>query len=100
MIISGGGPRSYRTIFMDGRRMPAEERWMGWVYGLVVGGAVGNLIDRVINGYVVDFVLVHWRAYYFPAFNVADAALSVGAVMWIGVMIAEHRRDRRRQSSS
>lgn len=86
-------------ILYELRRLPADQRVMGWVYGLIAGGAVGNLIDRVLHGYVVDFVLLHWQPYYFPAFNVADAALTVGAVLWIGVMIAEYRRDRQRQAA-
>ena len=48
---------------------------------LVVGGAAGNLIDRVWLGYVVDFVDVYWRGWHFWAFNVADAAISIGAVL-------------------
>jgi signal peptidase II len=47
---------------------------------LVLGGALGNLIDRVRLGYVVDFIHVHWESAYFPAFNVADSAITVGAV--------------------
>ena len=47
---------------------------------LVMGGALGNLIDRVRLGYVVDFIHVHWDSAYFPAFNVADSAITVGAV--------------------
>lgn len=46
---------------------------------LVLGGAIGNLIDRVRFGYVVDFVSVHWDRHYFPAFNVADAGITIGA---------------------
>lgn len=87
-------------IVYELRRMPREEQLMGWVYGLVVGGAVGNLLDRVIHGYVLDFVLVHWDRYYFPAFNVADSALSVGAALWIGAMILEYRRSRGGESAS
>ncbi|MEQ8857686.1 MAG: signal peptidase II [Pseudomonadales bacterium] len=86
-------------IVYELRRLPPEQRIMGWVYGLIVGGAVGNLIDRVVHGYVVDYVLLHWQQYYFPAFNVADTALTLGALLWIGVMIAEHRRERQEPSS-
>jgi signal peptidase II len=50
---------------------------------LIVGGAAGNLLDRVITGSVVDFVDVYWRTYHFWAFNVADSAISVGAVLLI-----------------
>jgi len=47
---------------------------------LVLGGALGNLIDRALFGHVIDFLVVHYDQYYFPAFNVADAAISLGAV--------------------
>ena len=46
---------------------------------LVLGGALGNVIDRVWHSYVIDFVYFHWQDWYFPAFNIADAAISVGA---------------------
>lgn len=58
-----------------------KEVWLGWSLALILGGAVGNLVDRVGWGYVIDFVIVHYQHYYFPAFNVADAAISVGAAM-------------------
>ena len=54
---------------------------------LVVGGAVGNLIDRVTVGYVVDFVDVYWRGWHFWAFNVADAGITIGASLLILDMI-------------
>lgn len=50
---------------------------------LVLGGALGNLVDRIHLGYVVDFISVHYRDWYFPTFNVADAAISVGAFLII-----------------
>ena len=57
----------------------------GWpgrlAIGLIFGGAVGNLIDRARFGAVVDFVDVYWRAWHWPAFNVADSAISVGVVV-------------------
>jgi signal peptidase II len=48
---------------------------------LIMGGALGNLIDRLRIGHVVDFVLAHWHGAYFPAFNVADSAITVGAAL-------------------
>jgi signal peptidase II len=48
---------------------------------LILGGALGNLIDRLWLGYVVDFISVHYRDWYFPTFNVADSAISVGAAL-------------------
>ncbi|RYD15388.1 MAG: lipoprotein signal peptidase [Lysobacteraceae bacterium] len=50
---------------------------------LVIGGAIGNLVDRLRHGHVVDFVQVYWREWVFPAFNVADSAITVGAAMLI-----------------
>ncbi len=50
---------------------------------LVIGGALGNIWDRVLLGYVVDFVELHYNGYYWPAFNVADSAISLGAVLLI-----------------
>jgi len=50
---------------------------------LILGGALGNLIDRIAYGYVVDFLLFHWDTHYFPAFNVADSAITGGAFLLI-----------------
>lgn len=61
------------------RKVPPEDTKMSVALSLVMGGAVGNLIDRVVYGYVIDFLDFHWdRAYHFPAFNVADSAICVG----------------------
>ncbi len=79
-------------IIYELKRLPREDRVMGWVYGLILGGAIGNLIDRLLHGYVVDFILVHYQQHNFPAFNIADSALFCGAVLWILVMIHEHRQ--------
>ncbi|MEM7078152.1 MAG: signal peptidase II [Pseudomonadota bacterium] len=72
-------------------RLRREERAMGWVFGLILGGAIGNLIDRWLNGYVVDFIYFNYEQYTFPAFNIADSALFCGAALWIYLMIQEHR---------
>jgi len=56
---------------------------------LIIGGAAGNLIDRVVAGSVVDFVDVYWRTYHFWAFNVADSAISVGVAVMIVDMLGE-----------
>ena len=64
---------------------------MGLVYGFIRGGAWGNLEGRRVNGYVVDFILVHYERHIFPAFNVADSALFCGVAIWIWLMIAESR---------
>lgn len=67
-------------IGLYARQLQAHERWARVGLALILGGALGNLIDRVRLGYVIDFVDVYWRGWHFWAFNVADAAISVGAV--------------------
>ncbi len=69
------------------RRYPQQTLFC-FALGLILGGAIGNLIDRALWGYVVDFVQVHYySSYFFPAFNVADSAISVGAglLIWDGL---------------
>lgn len=61
----------------------AGSSWMAAALALVLGGALGNLVDRVRWGYVVDFVYFNYEQWYWPAFNVADMAISVGAVMLV-----------------
>jgi signal peptidase II len=57
--------------------------WVSGAFALVLGGALGNLYDRLMLGYVVDFVQLHAAGYYWPAFNVADSAITVGVAMLI-----------------
>jgi signal peptidase II len=66
------------------RRLPAKGQWLlAAGLSLILGGALGNVIDRVLHGYVIDFIRVHWEEHYFPAFNVADTAISIGAALII-----------------
>lgn len=59
---------------------------------LILGGAIGNVVDRLLHGYVVDFIQLHWRGWYFPSFNIADSAISVGAALLIWDEIRRVRR--------
>jgi signal peptidase II len=59
-----------------------------------LGGAIGNIIDRVLQGAVVDFLLFYWRGSYFPAFNVADSAITIGAALLIIDELLRVRRSR------
>ncbi|HEY3635516.1 MAG TPA: signal peptidase II [Caldimonas sp.] len=68
------------------------QRVFGWALALILGGALGNVIDRLLHGHVVDFLQVHWKSHYFPSFNVADSAITVGAVL---LVLDELRRVRR-----
>jgi signal peptidase II len=63
--------------------LPATQRIARYGLALILGGAVGNLIDRATAGYVVDFVDVYWRGVHFWAFNVADSAITVGVVLML-----------------
>ncbi|MGA9856044.1 MAG: signal peptidase II [Gammaproteobacteria bacterium] len=60
-----------------------RHRWRAAALALVLGGALGNVIDRIAHGYVIDFIQVHYHGWYFPAFNVADSAITVGAIMLV-----------------
>jgi signal peptidase II len=66
---------------------------------LIVGGALGNLIDRLYLGHVVDFISVHWSDAYFPAFNVADSAISIGAALVIFDSLREAVHERRAKAA-
>lgn len=76
------------------RRHPGQKLF-SFALACILGGALGNVIDRLVHGYVVDFIQVHWRnAYYFPAFNIADSAITIGAACLI---LDELLRVRRRR---
>ncbi|AOE77618.1 MULTISPECIES: signal peptidase II [Pseudomonas] len=64
------------------KRLGRDDTWLAIALALVLGGALGNLYDRIALGHVIDFILVHWQnRHYFPAFNFADSAITVGAIM-------------------
>jgi len=64
------------------KRLGRDDTWLAIALALVLGGALGNLYDRIALGHVIDFILVHWQnRWYFPAFNFADSAITVGAIM-------------------
>ncbi len=64
-------------------RLGPQKRWEAAALALVLGGALGNLYDRATLGYVVDFIVVHYQEHYWPAFNIADSAICVGAAMLV-----------------
>lgn len=89
---AGGWQRWFFTVIAAGvsavlvvwiYRLKQHEKLLAIALALVLGGAIGNLYDRVVLGHVVDFILVHYQDNYFPAFNIADSAISVGAVLLI-----------------
>ena len=72
----------------------AGQKLFSFAMACILGGAVGNVIDRVLYGYVVDFLDFHWRTWHFPAFNVADSAITVGAACLILDELLRVRRGR------
>ena len=72
-------------------RTPRGEKLLPLSLSLILGGAIGNVIDRIWHGYVVDFIHAHWGDAYFPAFNVADSAITVGAALLILDAFRERR---------
>jgi signal peptidase II len=63
------------------RRVQPGQRWLLLALGGILGGALGNFIDRMISGEVTDFLDFHWHGYYWPAFNVADSCITAGMVI-------------------
>lgn len=70
---------SVMTVWL--MKLKSNEKWLAAALALVIGGAIGNLYDRIAYGHVVDFIHVHWGEHYFPAFNIADSAITLGAIM-------------------
>ncbi|TFY98906.1 signal peptidase II [Ramlibacter humi] len=75
-------------------RTHAGQKLFCFALACILGGAVGNLVDRLLHGYVVDFLQFHWAGWYFPAFNVADSAITVGAIALILDELLRVRRSR------
>jgi signal peptidase II len=75
-------------------KLMAENKYYYLPIGLIVGGAVGNMIDRVRLGSVVDFLDFYFGNYHWPAFNVADSAICVGAVLFIGMNYLDSKKHR------
>jgi signal peptidase II len=65
------------------KRTEKRQWWLGMGLALILGGALGNLHDRILLGYVVDFISVYYQSYFFPAFNLADSAITLGAAIMI-----------------
>ena len=72
----------------------AGQKLFAFALASILGGAVGNVIDRMLHGYVVDFLDFHWAGWHFPAFNVADSAISIGAACLILDELLRVRRGR------
>jgi len=83
------GVSAWLLVWM--RNLQAHERWTGFALALIIGGALGNAIDRIAYGHVIDFIDLYWRQYHWPAFNLADSAITVGACLLIVLMLFEKK---------
>ena len=81
------------------KRLEQHEKWQAIALALILGGAIGNVIDRIWLGYVVDFIQVYYQQWYWPAFNIADSAISIGVAMIIIESIREHLSERKNNKS-
>jgi signal peptidase II len=80
------------------RRLPAKgQALLAAGLSLILGGALGNVIDRVVHGHVIDFIRVHYQEHYFPAFNAADSAITVGAALIVLDTLLDLDRKRARE---
>lgn len=75
-------------------RLPAVKRWESCALALILGGALGNLWDRILLGYVRDFISVYYGNWHFPVFNVADMGISIGAAMLVIELVFFAEKDR------
>ncbi|MEW8563373.1 MAG: signal peptidase II [Candidatus Thiodiazotropha sp.] len=75
-------------------RLKREEQWVAVALSLIIGGAIGNVIDRILFGQVIDFLHFHYQQHYFPAFNVADTAITIGVIIMLyDALILAKRRE-------
>ena len=97
-ILAGAG--GWQRWFLTGVALVVSVFIVGWLFrlspsdrglviplGLILGGGIGNLLDRLMLGHVVDFISLHYENWYWPAFNLADSAITAGAVWWLGIAL-------------
>ena len=76
------------------KRLSSSEHFTAASLALILGGAVGNVIDRLLYGHVIDFIQWHYQDWYWPAFNIADSAITAGVTLLIiGTLFARHGED-------
>lgn len=79
-------------------RLQAKEKLTAAALGMIIGGALGNLIDRIMNGYVVDFIDVYYRDWHWPAFNLADSAITGGVILLLLDALLQSLADKKKGS--
>ena len=94
ILLSGLAVVAAVIVVVYSVRNSAKEHLLQMALALILGGAIGNLSDRLLHGYVIDFLYFHVRDYYWPAFNVADTAISVGVAFLAVDVIRDEIRSR------
>jgi signal peptidase II len=107
---AGGWQRWFFTVLAIGvaavlvvwlKRIKARSQaLLASALSLILAGALGNVIDRIRLGHVTDFIYVHWKQYDFPAFNVADSAITIGAALLMLDVLLENRRAKAQQAKA
>lgn len=92
VLLAGFAVVAAAIVIVYSLRAPAGHVWLQSALAMILGGAVGNLYDRLSYGYVVDFLYFHWREFYWPAFNVADASITLG----VGLLVIDSFRNETR----
>ena len=85
IVLSALGVMAIAVVFYSLWTTPRHHTRLFWSFGFLLGGILGNFTDRLVHGFVVDFIELHWRSlFYWPTFNVADAAITLGvfAILW------------------
>lgn len=84
------------SVFITGWlfRLRREQKWLGVSLALILGGAIGNVWDRITLGHVIDFIDVYYQDWHWPAFNIADSAICVGAAMLVIESLFFHGKDK------
>ena len=83
------------------RRIREDEKILALSFSFVLAGAIGNLIDRLLYGEVIDFLEFYYSSFYWPAFNVADSAICVGiGLMAVEILLRDHKKNPRSQAPS
>lgn len=82
-------------LFFWIKKLNEDERILNISLTLILGGAIGNLIDRSVYGHVIDFIQVYYDVYYFPAFNIADSAITLGAgLLILDMFVNDHSEEK------
>lgn len=74
------------------KNLAADEKLSAIAFAMVIGGALGNAVDRIVHGYVIDFIQFHYHGWYFPTFNIADSAITIGVTLMLWDSFVQQRK--------